>query len=168
MDGLIFGILRQLPGVLEIKTTTTNADSFFRLNFNVYINVDNRERARARVKNQRRPISLEEKQKKIIAAVRKRGNISRQQGENERQRKKSEQVEHVHFLRKTCNWEVSGSFTFYSFKTTAKKCTKKRAKLFFANQKKVCCRCKVFFLANQTYRFFLVVFVYILFSKSWI
>ena len=168
MDGLIFGILRQLPGVLEIKTTTTDADSFFRLNFNVYINVDNRERARARVKNQRRPISLEEKQKKIIAAVRKRGNISRQQGENERQRKKSEQVEHVHFLRKTCNWEVSGSFTFYLFKTTAKKCTKKRAKLFFANQKKVCCRCKVFFLANQTYRFFLVVFVYILFSKSWI
>ena len=71
--------------------------------------------------------------KKFIAAVRKRGNISRQQGENEQQRKKSEQVEHVHFLRKTCNWEVSGSFTFYSFKTTAKKCTKKRAKLFFAN-----------------------------------
>ena len=29
--------------------------------------------------------------------------------------------------------EVSGSFTFYSFKTTAKKCTKKRAKLFFAS-----------------------------------
>ena len=88
LEGLIFGILRQLPGVLEIKTTTTNADSFFRLNFNVYINVDNRERARARDKNPRRPISLEEKQKKIIAAVRKRGNISRQQGVNERQRKK--------------------------------------------------------------------------------
>ena len=35
------------------------------------------ERARARVKNQRRPISLEEKQKEFIAAVRKRGNISR-------------------------------------------------------------------------------------------
>ena len=61
------------------------------------------ERARARVKNQRRPISLEEKQKEFIAAVRKRGNISRQQGENERQRKKSEQAEHIHFLRKTCN-----------------------------------------------------------------
>ena len=88
MEGLIFGILRQLPGVLEIKTTTTNADSFFRLNLNVCINVDNRERARARDKNQRRPISLEEKQKKFIAAVRKRGNISRQQGENERSEKK--------------------------------------------------------------------------------
>ena len=35
------------------------------------------ERARARVKNQTRPISLEEKQKEFIAAVRKRGNISR-------------------------------------------------------------------------------------------
>ena len=76
--------------------------------------MDNRERARARDKNQRRPISLEEKQKKFIAAVRKRGNISRQQGENERQRKKSEHVEHIHFLHKPCNWEVSGSFTFYS------------------------------------------------------
>ena len=168
MDGLIFGILRQLPGVLEIKTTTTNADSFFRLNFNVYINVDNRERARARVKNQRRPISLEEKQKKIIAAVRKRGNISRQQGENERQRKKSEQVEHVHFLRKTCNWEVSGSFTFYSFKTTAKKCTKKRAKLFFASQKKSVLQVQSFFFWLIRPTDFLPVFVYILFSKSWI
>ena len=36
-----------------------NADSFFRLNFNVYIDVDNRERARDK-KKQRRPISLEE------------------------------------------------------------------------------------------------------------
>ena len=48
--------------------------------------------------------------------------------------KKSEQ-EHVrHFLRKTCNQEVSGSFTLQSCKTTAKKCTKK-----------VCGTCKVFF-----------------------
>ena len=29
-------------------TTTTKPNSFFRLNFNVYIGVDNRERARAR------------------------------------------------------------------------------------------------------------------------
>ena len=83
-----------------------------------------RERARARDKNQRRPISLAEKQTKIIAAVRKRGNISRQKSENEGQREKSEQVEHIHFLHKTCNWKVSGSFAFYSFKTTAKKWTK--------------------------------------------
>ena len=38
-------------------------------------------------------------------------NASGQLGENERQWKKSEQ-EHVrHFLHKTCNQEVSGSFT---------------------------------------------------------
>ena len=38
--------------------------------------MDNRERARARDKSLWRPISLEEKQKKFIAAVRKRGNAS--------------------------------------------------------------------------------------------
>ena len=48
----------------------------------------------------------------------------------------SERQEHVrHFLHKTCNEEVSGSFTLESCKTTAKKCTKK-----------VCCTCKVAFL----------------------
>ena len=47
------------------------ADYFFRLNFNVYINVDKRERARARDKKQRRPISLEEKRENFIAVVRK-------------------------------------------------------------------------------------------------
>ena len=45
------------------KNNNNNYDSFFRLGFNVYINVDNRERARARDKHQRIPISLEEKQK---------------------------------------------------------------------------------------------------------
>ena len=39
------------------------------------------------LERQRRPISLEEKQEKFIAAVRKRGNTSDDQGENERQRK---------------------------------------------------------------------------------
>ena len=34
----------------EKKTATTKAESFFRLNFNVYINVDNREKATARNK----------------------------------------------------------------------------------------------------------------------
>ena len=163
MEGFIFGILRQLAGVLEIKTTT-NAVSFFRLNFNVCINVDNRERAGARDKNQRRPISLEEKPKKFIAAVRKRGNISPQQGENERQRKKSEQVEQIHFLHKTCNWKVSGSFTFYSFKTTQRNVQKSVLSCFLLITKKCAAGAK-FFLANQTYRFFLAVFVYILFSK---
>ena len=60
--------------------------------------MDNTERARVRDKN-RRPISLGEKQENFIAAVRKRGNASRHQGENERQRKKSEQ-EHIRVM---CN-----------------------------------------------------------------
>ena len=75
-------------------------------------------------------ISLGEKQTKIIAAVRKRGNISRQKSENEGQREKSEQVEHIHFLHKTCNWEVS---RFIRSKQRQRNGQKKRAKLFFAN-----------------------------------
>ena len=55
----------------EKKYNNNKADSFFRLNFNVYINVDRRERARARDKKQRRPISLEEKRENFIAVVRK-------------------------------------------------------------------------------------------------
>ena len=45
--------------------------------------------------------------------------------------KKSEREHERHFLHK----KVSGSFTLWSCKTTAKKCTKK-----------VCCTCKVAFL----------------------
>ena len=71
---------------------------------------------------------------KFCSGGEKMRNASGHLGENERQWKKSEQ-EHVrHFLHKTCNQEVSGSFTLQSCKTTAKKCTKK-----------VCCTCKVFF-----------------------
>ena len=45
--------------------------------------------------------------------------------------KKSEQ-EHVrHFLYKTCNQDVSGSFTLQPCKKTAKKCTKKMCYFFF-------------------------------------
>ena len=47
------------------------AESFVRLNFTVYINVDNQERAKARNTQQRRPISLEEKHQNFTAAVRK-------------------------------------------------------------------------------------------------
>ena len=38
-------------------------------------------------------------------------NASRHQGENERQRKKGEQERIQHFLHKTCNQKLSGSFT---------------------------------------------------------
>ena len=64
-------------------------------------------------------------------------NPSGHQGENGRV-KKSEQQQVRHFLRKTCNKEVSGSFTLWSFKAKAKECTKK-----------VCCTCKVVFLLNR-------------------
>ena len=53
------------------KYNNNKADYFFRLNFNVYINVDKRERATARDKKQRRPISLEEKRDNFIAVVRR-------------------------------------------------------------------------------------------------
>ena len=55
----------------EKKYNNNKADSFFRLNFNVYNNVDKRERARRSNKKQRRPSSLEEKRENFIAMVRK-------------------------------------------------------------------------------------------------
>ena len=76
-------------------------------------------------------ISLEEEQKRFIAAVRKRGKASCHQGEikNERQRKKSEQEHIQHFLHKTCNWEVSRCIRSKQRQINVQK---KRAKLFFA------------------------------------
>ena len=55
----------------EKKYNNNKADSFFPLNFNVYVNVDNRERDKARDKKRRRPISLEEKRENFIAVVSK-------------------------------------------------------------------------------------------------
>ena len=52
------------------KNNNNKANSFFRLNFNVYVDVDNGERARARDKKQRRKISLKEKHENFIVAVR--------------------------------------------------------------------------------------------------
>ena len=116
---------------LEIKTTTTKADSFFRLNFNVYIDVDNKQRARAKDKNQRRPISLEEKHNTFIAAVRKRGNASCHQAENERQRKEIEQ-DHISSIKR-----VTRKFPEVSRCSRAKQRKRnvqnKPVMLFFAN-----------------------------------
>ena len=79
-------------------------------------------------------------------------NASGHQGENERQRKKSEQQDHIqHFLHKTCNSEVSGSFTLSSCKTTAKKCPKNSVL-------HLCCTCKVVSLLIRP-SVFLAVFV---------
>ena len=92
--------------------------------------MDNRERARARDKHQRRPISLEEKHKRFIAAVSKRGNASCHQGENERQREKNPY--NISSIKRVIRKFLEVSRCSRA-KTTAKKCTKKRPKLFFAN-----------------------------------
>ena len=55
----------------EKKNNSNKNESFFPPNFNVYINLDNGKRVRARNKWQRRPISLEEKHENNITAVRK-------------------------------------------------------------------------------------------------
>ena len=54
------------------------ADSFLRRNFNVYIDVDNRKRARARdMKNKGNQFRLiEEKHENLIAAVKKRDKVA--------------------------------------------------------------------------------------------
>ena len=57
------------PGISEIKNNTNKADSFFRLNFNVCIDVDNREWARVRDKKQRRPMTLEGLHGNFMAVV---------------------------------------------------------------------------------------------------
>ena len=61
----------------EKKCNNNKADSFFRLNFNVNIDVkwitenELEREIKKRKKKQRRPISLEEKRDNFIAAVRK-------------------------------------------------------------------------------------------------
>ena len=66
-------VLAWPPGSLErINNKVNKADSFFRLNFNVYIDVDDREKARLRDTKQRRPSSFGVRKYEIfILAVRK-------------------------------------------------------------------------------------------------
>ena len=60
------------------------------------------------------------------------------------EKKRESEREHIqHFLHKTCNSEVSGSFSLSSVKTTAKKCAKKSVLHVHS-----CC------FANYTYCFF--------------
>ena len=64
---------RKATRTLRDKNYNNNkAAPLFRLNYSVYIDVDNRERAKARDKERRRPISLEEKLVNFIAVVGKR------------------------------------------------------------------------------------------------
>ena len=69
----VSAVNRKASRAFRDKNNNNKADSFFRLNFNVYIDVDNGERARARDKKHRRPISLKEKHENFIVAVRNMG-----------------------------------------------------------------------------------------------
>ena len=86
------------PGLLEQKKQKN--ESFFPLNFNVYINLDNKERARAKKTQQWRPISLEEKHESYIAAVTKWEMLAATNVKMSGSEKQSEQ-KHKHFLHKT-------------------------------------------------------------------
>ena len=97
--------------------------------------MDNSQRARARDKNQRRPISLEEKHKQFIAVVRKRENASYHRGENERQREEKVNRNTYNILpikRVTRKFLEVSLCSFW--KTTAKTYAKKaKKKLFLAS-----------------------------------
>ena len=57
-------------GLIKTKNNN-NVESFFRPRYNVYTDVDNRERARARDKKQRRRILLEKQHENFISLLRK-------------------------------------------------------------------------------------------------
>ena len=66
-----------------------------------------------------------------------------------------------HFLHKTCNREVSGSFTYVVVvQNSSKEMYKKSVQsCFLLIRKKVCCTCKVFFWLIGPTDFCLAVFV---------
>ena len=79
----------------------------------VYIDVDNRERAKPRDKNQRRLIPLEETHETFKVVVRKWEMLvaTKVKMSGSEKKKRTEQKHIQHFLHETCNMEVSGSFT---------------------------------------------------------
>ena len=110
---------------LEIQTTTTKPILYFDL-ISMSALTWITEKELERDKKQRRPISLKEKHKNF----KKGGNASCHRGENERQRKKSQQEHIKHVTRK---------FLVVVVQNSGKEMYKK---------KKVCCMCKVVFFAN--------------------
>ena len=75
------------PDLQREKNNNNKAESFFRLNFNVYINVDNREKARARNRTTTTTTTnlVGRKTWKFYSGTEKMRNASFHQGENERQ-----------------------------------------------------------------------------------
>ena len=120
----------RVSAVNRIATWTNNnneADSFFRLNFKVYIGVDDREKAGARDKKTKETNFVWRITWKFYCGCEKMRNARGHQGKKERQRKKVNRTTYnISFIKCVTRkfLEVSGSFTLSSCKTTAKKCTK--------------------------------------------
>ena len=69
----VWTVSRMATGTFREKKKNNSAESFFRLNLNVYVSVDNRERVKARDKQQRRPFCLlHGKRENFTAEVKKR------------------------------------------------------------------------------------------------
>ena len=87
------------PDFYEEKKTTTKPsppESFFGLNFNVCLDVDNRARARARDKQIKEANFVGRKTWKFYWGSEKMRNASGQQGENEQQWKKKKKQKGTH------------------------------------------------------------------------
>ena len=85
---LVSAVNRTAARTYREKNNNNNnkAESFFRLDFNVYINVDNREKVRARNKTTTTKTNLVgRKTRKFYSGAEKIRNTSFHQGENERQ-----------------------------------------------------------------------------------
>ena len=101
-------------------------ESFFRLNFNVYLDVDNRARARARDKQINEANFVGRKTWKFYWGSEKMRNASGQQGENEQQWKKKAKRNtcDISSIKRVIRKFLEASRCSHA-KTTAKKCTKK-------------------------------------------
>ena len=98
---LVSAVSRMAAPTLQEKKTKKPAQSFLRLNFNVFINVGNRGKAGARNKTTETNL-VGRKHKNFIAAVRKWEMLAATKVKISGSEKQSEQ-EHKHFLHETCN-----------------------------------------------------------------
>ena len=124
------------PGLLEIKNNNNNnkADSFFRLHFNVYIDLDNCEKELEwEIKNKGvRPISLEERHANFIAVVKKikwemLAATKVKMSDSEKKVNRS----NYNFSSIMCNYDVSGRLRCSRAKQRQKKCLHIKVVLVF-------------------------------------
>ena len=133
----VSGVNRMATRTLRGKVNNNKAESFFRLNLSVYIDLDNRERAKARDNKQRRSFSvqsLEEKHKNFIPGVRKWEMLAASKAKMSDNVKKANR--NAYGISNTK--PVSGKFLEpVSCCSRAKQCNGKEM------YKKVCCTCKI-------------------------